>query len=71
MLFDPIPISRVVLGEENEALLHLAGQSVDLFMILAPFQTSFGSPWDVLWVPSLTLGTVQCLFADDSFLTIV
>ena len=29
VFFEPVPTSRVLLGEENEALLHLAGQSVD------------------------------------------
>ena len=29
MLVEPVPTSGVLLGEENEALLHLAGQSID------------------------------------------
>ena len=31
ILFELVPTSRVLLGEENEALLHLAGQSIDFF----------------------------------------
>ncbi len=29
VFFEPVPTSRVLLGEDNEALLHLAGQRVD------------------------------------------
>ena len=43
MLFEPVPTSRVLLGEENEALLHLAGQSIDFWWFWLRFRLQFGA----------------------------
>ena len=56
-LFEPVPTSRGLLGEENEALLHLAAKASMFFMILATLQAPIWSPWAVLWAPFLLQGS--------------
>ena len=43
VFFEPVPTSRVLLGEENEALLHLAGQSIDFWWFWVRFRLQFGA----------------------------
>ena len=64
MLFEPVPTSRVLLGEENEALLHVAGQSIDLLMIWLRFRLQFSALGLSFGHRFLTHGTLQCQFVD-------
>ena len=43
VFFEPVPTSRILLGVEYEALLRLAGQSVNFQWFLFPFRLHFAA----------------------------
>ena len=61
VFFKPVPTSSVLLGEENEALLHLAGQRVDFYdflcvsgFILEPLGCPLGTFFNT-WDPTVSI----------------